>query len=130
MNFDKHLRLLIPVFLVSFVLFTGILVAQKVRFHYAPASADQLRNPIAGQSKAVAAGADLYVSKCASCHGPNGAGQGNVPSLARGPVQSAPDGEVFWFITQGSVANGMPSWASLPEQQRWQLVSYVESLNR
>jgi len=39
-----------------------------------------------------------------------------------------PDGEVFWFITTGSVNNGMPSWASLPEQKRWQIITYLKSL--
>jgi glucose/arabinose dehydrogenase len=43
-------------------------------------------------------------------------------------VQNAPDGEVFWFITRGSISGAMPSWASLPEQQRWQLVTYVKTL--
>jgi glucose/arabinose dehydrogenase len=117
------------VLITCFLILSGILMAQKARFHDAPASADQQKNPLAGQDKAVAAGADLYAGKCASCHGPNGQGQGNVPTLSRGPVQSAPDGEVFWFITQGNVANGMPSWASLPEDQRWQLVTYVKSLH-
>ena len=51
-----------------------------------------------------------------------------MPSLSRAAVQSAPDGEVFWFITKGSVDNGMPSWASLSEQKRWQIVSYIKSL--
>jgi glucose/arabinose dehydrogenase/mono/diheme cytochrome c family protein len=114
--------------IASSLLFSGILIAQNARFHDAPASADSLKNPFAWQSQAIAAGADLFATKCASCHGPNGQGQGNVPSLSRGPAQSAPDGEVFWFITQGNVADGMPSWASLPEQQRWQVVSYVKSL--
>ncbi len=114
--------------IASSLLFSGILVAQNARFHDAPASADSLKDPFARQSQAIAAGADLFVTKCASCHGPNGVGQGNVPSLAHGPAQAAPDGEVFWFITQGNVTDGMPSWASLPAQQRWQLVSYVKSL--
>ncbi|MGC2196801.1 MAG: cytochrome c [Terriglobales bacterium] len=65
---------------------------------------------------------------CRSCHGINGRGTGNVPSLSHGPTQSATDGEVFWFITTGSVDNGMPSWASLSEQKRWQIVSYLKSL--
>ena len=39
-----------------------------------------------------------------------------------------PDGEVFWFITTGSVKNGMPAWASLPEEQRWQIVTFLKSL--
>jgi glucose/arabinose dehydrogenase len=43
-------------------------------------------------------------------------------------VQNAPDGGVFWFITQGSRSGAMPSWASLPEQQRWQLVTYLKTL--
>ena len=52
----------------------------------------------------------------------------NFPALNRGATQSVPDGEVFWFITTGSVSNGMPSWATLPEQARWQLVTYLKSL--
>jgi glucose/arabinose dehydrogenase len=125
----REILRLVPTFsFASILLLSGILVAQKAAFHNAPTSADQMKNPFARQAKAAAAGADLYTGKCASCHGPNGTGQGNVPPLARGPVQSAPDGEVFWFITQGSVENGMPSWASLPENQRWQLVTYIKSL--
>src|SRR5256885_1737835 len=49
-------------------------------------------------------------------------------SLAHGPVQNVADGEVFWFITKGSNSGAMPSWASLPEQQRWQLVTYLKTL--
>jgi len=64
---------------------------------------------------------------CGSCHGIAGRGTGNIPALS-GPTQSAPDGEVFWFITTGAVDNGMPSWGSLPEQKRWQIVTYLKSL--
>jgi glucose/arabinose dehydrogenase len=37
---------------------------------------------------------------------------------------------VFWFITRGDIDNGMPAWASLPVKQRWQIVTYVESMAR
>lgn len=104
------------------------LIAQDARFHNAPASSNQLKNPYAGQSAAIAAGAKLYTVNCGACHGIAGRGTGNIPALAHGPTQSAPDGEVFWFITTGSVDNGMPSWASLPEQKRWQIVTYLRSL--
>jgi glucose/arabinose dehydrogenase len=53
---------------------------------------------------------------------------GNIPALSHGPSQSASDGELFWFITKGDVSNGMPPWASLPEQDRWAIVSYLKSL--
>jgi glucose/arabinose dehydrogenase len=35
---------------------------------------------------------------------------------------------VFWYVTRGDINNGMPSWAKLSEEQRWQVVAYVKSL--
>jgi glucose/arabinose dehydrogenase len=116
--------------LISLVLIflASMLLAQDAHFHNAPASSKQLKNPYAGQQAAVAAGSKLYAMNCGSCHGIKGRGTGNIPPLAHGPTQSAPDGEVFWFITTGSVDNGMPAWASLPEQKRWQIITYLKSL--
>jgi glucose/arabinose dehydrogenase len=104
------------------------LFGQDAHFHNAPSSSSDAKNPYAGQHQAIAAGAKLYSMNCGSCHGNNGIGSGNVPELRRGPTQTAPDGEVFWFITTGSVNNGMPSWAQLSEQKRWQIVTYLKSL--
>jgi glucose/arabinose dehydrogenase len=101
----------------------------QTSFHDAPESAQAVKNPYAGKPRAIAAGKAVFTINCMSCHGPNGQGTGNVPPLAEGPTQAASDGAVFWFVTKGDVSNGMPSWASLPEQQRWQAVSYVKSLN-
>jgi glucose/arabinose dehydrogenase len=113
---------------IPWVFSASYLVAQDAHFHNAPSSSSQQTNPYAGQHTAIVAGSKLYTMNCGSCHGNNGRGTGNVPALAKGPTQSAPDGEVFWFITTGSVNNGMPSWAGLPEQQRWQIVTYLKSL--
>lgn len=102
--------------------------AQNKSFHDAPESAKASKNPYAGK---VPDGAKaLFDSRCVACHGPNGQGTGNVPSLAKGPAQGASDGEVFWYITKGDLNNGMPAWESLPEEQRWKIVSYVKSLGR
>jgi glucose/arabinose dehydrogenase len=97
-------------------------------FDDAPAAVARLQNPYRGVA-AADAGAQLYAGDCAACHGLNAEGAGNVPALAHGPVQSVPEGEVFWFITKGSASGAMPSWASLPEQQRWQLVAYLKTLD-
>jgi glucose/arabinose dehydrogenase len=105
----------------------SFLLAQAASLHDAPAGARAMGNPYAGQASA-AAGGELYAGKCALCHGNAGQGNGNVPPLALGPVQQAPDGSVFWYITRGDVDNGMPSWEGLSEQQRWQVVTYVKSL--
>jgi glucose/arabinose dehydrogenase len=101
--------------------------AQNASFHGAPTSAKDAKNPYSGDARAANAGQEIYVRSCASCHGNSGAGTGNVPPLAHGPAQQASDGELFWYITQGDIKNGMPSWAQLPEQQRWLVVTYVKS---
>ena len=104
------------------------LVAQDTHFHNAPVSSSQLKNPYAGERAASAAGSRLYAMNCGSCHGIGGRGTGNVPALSQGPTQTAPNGEVFWFITTGAADNGMPAWGTLPELQRWQIVTYLKSL--
>jgi mono/diheme cytochrome c family protein len=113
---------------IVFCFSASMLSAQDAHFHNAPASSSQQKNPYAGQPAAAAAGSRAYATNCGSCHGIKGRGTGNIPPLSEGPTQSASDGEVFWFITTGAVDKGMPSWASLPARQRWQIVTYLKSL--
>jgi len=112
------------------ILLPAMLLAADVdaKFHNAPDSAQKMKNPYQGQAAAIAAGKQLYAHDCLSCHGRTGEGSGNVPSLVDGRLESATPGEVFWFITKGDKDSGMPSWAKLPEKQRWQIVSYVKSI--
>ena len=51
-----------------------------------------------------------------------------APSLLAAPVQQATPGALFWLLSNGVVRRGMPVWSKLPEPQRWQLVSYIQSL--
>jgi glucose/arabinose dehydrogenase len=97
-------------------------------FHDAPASAKAQKNPLEGQPAAATAGKQVYARNCLACHGKTLQGTGNVPSLVSGVLKGVTPGEVFWFITKGDQENGMPSWASLPEQSRWQVVMYVEEM--
>ena len=108
-------------------LFTLALGAQNASFHGAPAREKGIKNPYSGDSAAASAGQAIYARSCAACHGNSGAGTGNVPPVAHGPAQQASDGELFWYITQGDIKNGMPSWSQLTEQQRWQVVTYLKS---
>jgi glucose/arabinose dehydrogenase len=113
--------------------FVGLLLSLPSRsdpptaFHQAPAASAQLKNPYQGEASA-AAGRQLYADNCAACHGRNAEGAGNVPALAHSTVQQAADGELFWFIGKGDSANGMPSWATLPAPQRWQIATYLKTL--
>ena len=91
-------------------------LAVNTKFHNAPDSTRNLKNPYDGNDAAAKAGRTLYARNCLSCHGKAGKGTGNVPSLVNGNLDDVSYGEVFWFVTKGSKANGMPSWAQLPEQ--------------
>jgi copper transport protein len=85
-------------------------------------------NPYASQPDAIAAGSRLFADHCAQCHGPDALGRRKRPSLRTPEVQRAADGEIFWLLRNGALRQGMPSWSSLPEPSRWQLIAYVKSL--
>ena len=87
------------------------------------------RNPLGNNDQAERAGAKLYARECAACHGSNREGLGRAPRLNRGSVREAPPGELFWILRNGSLRNGMPSFAHLPEAERWQIVTFLQSLN-
>lgn len=94
----------------------------------APAKYRAKANPLATDKEAVAAGKILFEEHCAECHGENGLGTKKAPSLRATEVQEVPPGSLFWILTNGIVRKGMPVWSKLPEPQRWQLVSYIQSL--
>ena len=94
----------------------------------APAKYRAKVNPMASDKDAVAAGKILFEEHCAECHGENALGTKKAPSLRAKEVQESPPGTLFWILTNGIVRKGMPVWSKLPEPQRWQLVTYVQSL--
>lgn len=98
-----------------------------------PAKESTRSNPLEHDPDAVAAGSKLYSLHCAECHGVNAEG-GNKgkkkgPALKASQIEQATPGSLFWLLTNGSVRRGMPVWSKLPEPQRWQIVTYVKSLN-
>ncbi len=78
-------------------------------------------------------GADTFKSKCAMCHGENGAGKGKVPALSSADVQKKSEAEFKEAIEKGTkTANGvMPAYGSkLNADQVDALVKYVRSLKK
>lgn len=117
-------------------LFGGVAAARKKKLTAeelgselakAPAAAKDWKNPYAGQPDAILAGKKLFERHCVGCHGLEGRGQEDAPDLHTPVVQSAPPGVLFWFLRNGDLRRGMPSWSRLPDQQRWQLVSYLQT---
>ena len=87
-----------------------------------------MSNPLEGQERARRAGAKLFARECASCHGENGiGGLGKAPPLRQNEVYDAPPGALFWILRNGSLHRGMPSFAHLPEAQRWQIITWLKA---
>lgn len=91
--------------------------------------ADRARvNPYAGQAEAAAAGKLLFEDNCARCHGDDALGKHGRPSLRSARIAQATDGELAWILRNGSTWKGMPSWSTMPEPQRWQIIAYLRTL--
>ncbi len=85
-----------------------------------------LTNPFAGSSEAAALGAKLYEAQgCVTCHGADGAGSGDFPSIISA-AQGDSDGEIFDIIQNGSGA--MPAFDMLSDDEIWQIVTHLRTL--
>jgi len=111
-----------------FALGTG-LTAAAPHFVHVPSRDHHRQNPFDRQAGAAAAGALLYRNHCAQCHRADAAGDRKHPSLRSPQVRAATDGDLEWFLRQGDLRRGMPSWSSLPQAQRWQIIAYLRSLH-
>ena len=115
------------IFLFSATL--ALAAASSSRWQHVPAKDHAHSNPLAADSNAIAAGAIVYREHCQQCHKANAMGDGRKrPALRSERIRTASDGDIEWFLRQGDLGHGMPSWSSLPEAQRWQIVAYLKSI--
>ena len=95
---------------------------------YAPAKVRAIANPFVNSGPARAAGQKLFARYCSECHGETAVGTPQGPPL-REVSKAVTAGTLQWFIKNGNLRAGMPSWSRLPDQQRWQLVTYLQALS-
>jgi mono/diheme cytochrome c family protein len=113
------------------ILFVALVAtaASSSRWEHVPAKFHARVNPLAGQPDAATAGALVYRDHCLQCHKADAMGDGHKrPPLRSERIRTATDGDIEWFLRQGDLGHGMPSWSSLPEAQRWQIVAYLRSI--
>ena len=90
---------------------------------------DTPNNPFARDPAAPAAGRALFDSTCAACHG-TGATGGRGPNLTSGRfVHGSGDYDIFTTIRGGVAGSEMPSFAQLPADDVWRVVTYIKSLS-
>jgi alcohol dehydrogenase (cytochrome c) len=73
------------------------------------------------------AGAEIFVSRCATCHGSQGQGQ-TAPRLVDRQLKNGDsDWSLFRAVVKGVPARGMPP-SGLADLQAWQVVAHVRTL--
>ncbi|MBK9926084.1 MAG: c-type cytochrome [Anaerolineales bacterium] len=86
----------------------------------------------------VANGQAIYFEKCAACHGETGLGDGaqgiqlgvTVPAFAIAEsARSASPSQWYTTVTRGRMDRFMPPFASLNDQERWDVVAYIMTLH-
>jgi mono/diheme cytochrome c family protein len=101
----------------------------------APPDADNIKNPLAGNTSVIAESKILYTANCGPCHGDKGKGDGPAAAgLNPRPsdhtseaVQKQSDGALFWKLSEGRPP--MASYKKIfTDQQRWELVTYIRTL--
>jgi mono/diheme cytochrome c family protein len=120
----------------------GAVCVQSRKTAKAPAEFLATTNPLAASSAAIAAGKTLFLKTaqpvaCVMCHGEQGDGKGLMGAALVPPprnftcgamMREIPDGQLFWIIKNGSQGTGMMPFATLPDEQVWQLIHYIRSL--
>jgi mono/diheme cytochrome c family protein len=101
----------------------------------APKEADNIKNPLAGNTAVITEAKTLYTGNCGPCHGDKGRGDGPAaaglnPKPAdhtSAAVQTQTDGAIFWKLSEGKAP--MPAYKKIfTEQQRWELVNFIRTL--
>lgn len=95
--------------------------------HYI-AEAQETKNPLAGDPKAIQEGASQFRIDCALCHGLNARGGSRGPDLTRKVwTHGGSDAEIFHTITVGIPGTLMPA-NDLSDTEIWEIIAYLRSM--
>jgi len=122
-------RFVTGLFVITLGASLTLAAASSSRWAQVPERDHAQTNPLARQPEAIAAGALVYRAHCQQCHKADAQGdERKRPPLRSERIRTATDGDIEWFLRQGDLGRGMPSWSSLPQAQRWQVVAYLRSI--
>ena len=118
----------------------GAVAINETPYPYAQNEADkagaELVNPLPHSPEVIAHGKFVFENVCITCHGPRGAGDGNVtalfpkpPSLMTQKVRDWPDGQLFHRPMRGQ--GSMPSHArQVDARDIWSVIHYIREMQK
>jgi mono/diheme cytochrome c family protein len=98
----------------------------------------KMPNPIKSDAESLAAGKELWIKHCQSCHGKSGKGDGpkaaqlktQPEDLGKPDIQKEPDGALFYKSSEGR--EDMPSFKKKISDQDdiWSIINYVRTFKK
>jgi mono/diheme cytochrome c family protein len=118
--------------LSGLLIFCALIGSSASLLERAAQTAKPAINPFQNDSQARLAGQKLFQRDCSGCHGENGQGngRGRTPVLRTDSVRDANPGTLFWVLRNGSASHRMPSFSHLPDEQRWQIITFLQRSDR
>jgi predicted CXXCH cytochrome family protein len=117
------------------------IVARTARNLAIPSHAKNESNPWKATPGTLKEAREIFIDRCAVCHGNDGNGQTTVgrnlypkpPDLRLPRTQTLTDGQIHYIIKNGIRLTGMPAWGNPHEEQdatSWKLVLYIRDLRQ
>ena len=111
-------------------------LARSIRDFAIPRAEHLRTNAALGDPVAPSQGRDIFLARCAACHGVDGRGKTpiganqypRVPDLRSGRTQSLTDGDLHYIIENGVQFTGMPAMPAQSSSESWSLVAFIRSL--
>jgi mono/diheme cytochrome c family protein len=95
-------------------------------------------NPLPADAATIERGRAAFLRTCATCHGPDGEGNGPASAGLKPPPANFRDGSrlaskdddyLFWRISTGIHGTAMPAFSgTISEEERWAILRYLRSL--
>jgi mono/diheme cytochrome c family protein len=113
-------------------------MARAARDMAVPASAKNMKNPVADTHENLMEGEAHWADHCATCHAHNGSGDTVIgknlypkaPDMRKAGTQKMTDGELYYTIQNGIRMRGMPAWGAAgdTDEDTWKLVNFIRHL--
>lgn len=103
---------------------------------------EAIQNPVPATFDSLKRGEVIFMRTCATCHGPEGGGDGTVagPPFGKGPFglvlpiagpmsvsRNLTDGHIYTTISIGR--GRMPAYRRITPEDRWNVINYLRELN-